>query len=145
VVDKAGMENDTPPPPAKGFRLKLACVLLGVLLAVVFAAYALFGYDYSEGSRSGYIRKFSRKGVIFKTYEGEIDKRLAGGSYDERDIFQFSVRDPKVAARIEQAEKTGKWVTLKYHQKIMRMPTRGDTEFFIEDVTISGAEATLKR
>lgn len=50
-------------------------LLITLLLVVVgVAAYLLIcNFTYSEGSRTGYLIKFSRSGFVFKTYEGEMN------------------------------------------------------------------------
>ena len=64
-----------------------------VLLVLVFlAAGALlvaFNYSYSDGNRAGYIQKFSTKGWVCKTHEGELamttvpgDRAGSMGIYD---------------------------------------------------------------
>ena len=49
---------------------------LRVLIVLIFAvaAYLLvvFNWSYSDGERAGYLQKFSRKGWVCKTYEGEL-------------------------------------------------------------------------
>ena len=62
--------------------------LVGIL--AVFMAYYAFIYfvTYSEGTRSGELIKISNKGVIVKTWEGEISSRYIWGS----DIYVFGIR-----------------------------------------------------
>jgi len=90
-------------------------------------------YDYSDGERAGYVQKFSRKGWICKTWEGELALVNLPGAMPE--IFRFSVRDDSVAKRIQLA--VGKRVTLTYEQHI-GVPTNcfGETEYFIVDIRV---------
>ena len=46
----------------------LAIILLGV---AIYSAIILY-YPYSDGTRTGLLRKFSHKGYVFKTWEGEL-------------------------------------------------------------------------
>ena len=86
--------------PAGGKRRKkwkwvLAAVLL--LPAVGFALYtwAALSYAYSTGTRAGYLQKFSHKGWICKTWEGELAVANFPGTAPL--IFTFTVRDDSVA------------------------------------------------
>ena len=51
-------------------------VLVGFIIAIVlgFTAFTwlTLHWSYSDGERAGYLQKFSRKGWICKTWEGEI-------------------------------------------------------------------------
>lgn len=105
-----------------------------VLLAVTSVAvwtWATLSYDYSDGERAGYIQKFSRKGWLCKTWEGEMALVNLPGAMPE--IFYFSVRDNTVAKRIQDV--VGKRVALTYEQHI-GVPTScfGDTQYFVVNV-----------
>ena len=71
----------------------LAVVIISLLVLVSIGFYYVFG-DYSEGKRSGYLLKLSKKGVVFKTYEGEL---VQSGTEDNQMVltpnmkWQFSV------------------------------------------------------
>jgi len=117
------------PSPLK--RSILKTLLLIVVLLVVGAVLWTWGtltYDYSDGERAGFVQKFSRKGWICKTWEGELALVNLPGAMPE--IFKFTVRDDAVAKQIESL--VGKRVSLKYEQHI-GVPTScfGDTEYFI--------------
>ena len=114
-------------------RRKWPYVLVGlvvVLPVAVFAAKAAIAlnWSYSEGLRSGYMQKFSRKGWICKTWEGEIAQVSMPGAAQER--WTFSVRDDAVAAQIEKL--MGSRVALTYEQHVGVPGTCfGETEYFI--------------
>ena len=57
-------------------------------------------YTYSSGDRTGYIQKFSEKGWLCKTYEGEIAMVNLPGQI--ANTFQFTVRDDSIANLINQ-------------------------------------------
>jgi hypothetical protein len=117
---------------------RIALVLLSVVAAIValFAIYTWFSltWSYSEGERAGYLQKFSKKGWICKTWEGEILLSSMPGAIPER--FAFSVRDDQVAKDLMAA--TGKRVVLTYAQH-KGVPTScfGETEHFIEKVVVA--------
>ncbi|MES2758739.1 MAG: hypothetical protein V4693_15295 [Pseudomonadota bacterium] len=116
---------------------RLPLILLAVVAAAVaiFAAYAwiTLHLSYAEGERAGYLQKFSRKGWICKTWEGEILLTSMPGAIPER--FEFSVRDDLVATQLMAA--MGKRVNLTYSQhKGVPSACFGETEYFIEKVTL---------
>ena len=87
-------------PPRRGLRLLL------ILLLLVIAGFGLWTWltltwAYSDGERAGVLQKFSRKGWICKTQEGELAQFVVAGVSPQ--IWQFSVRDPAVAAQLNKA------------------------------------------
>ena len=131
----------TAPPPARstGRRLLLGLILLVLVAAGLFALYtwASLTISYSEGDRAGYVQKFSRKGWLCKTWEGELAMVNLPGAMPE--MFIFSVRDEAVAEQINQT--LGQRVALEYEQH-MGVPTDcfGETDYFVTGVrSIEGA------
>lgn len=121
-------------------------VLLALFLT--FLLYLIFA-DYSEGTRTGYVTKISRKGYIFKTYEGEMNFGFFGGSVNNgkpsETIWYFSVSNANVAKDVENASKAGHKVTLHYKQKYVKIALRGETEYLVykvESTTDSSAPPT---
>jgi hypothetical protein len=117
-------------------RLSLILLSLVVIVAALLALYtwATLHISYSEGERAGFLQKFSRKGWICKTWEGEILLSSMPGAIPER--FAFSVRDDKAAQDLMAA--MGKRVQLSYAQhKGVPSACFGETEYFIEKVTVS--------
>lgn len=111
----------------------LILVLVALVAAGLFALYlwAALSYDYSEGERAGYIQKFSRKGWVCKTWEGELAMVNLPGTMPE--LFRFSVRDDAVAKRINDS--MGERVTLHYEQHI-GIPSScfGETDYYVTEV-----------
>jgi len=128
-------------PPKKSFKrrhwgklLVAAIVLVPVVGITLWTAIAL-GYSYSSGERVGYLNKFSRKGWLCKTYEGEISMvnlpgQLAG-------TFEFTVRDDSIAALTSKAQ--GQRVAVSYTQH-KGLPTScfGETDYFVKGVKVLG-------
>ena len=107
-----------------------------ILLVVIAAAFALYitavlNWSYSRGERAGYVQKFSEKGWVCKTWEGELAMVSMPGTLAEK--FLFTVRDDSVAAKINQT--MGKRVSLVYEEH-MGIPSNcfGDTRYFVTDV-----------
>ncbi len=125
-------------PPTSFFRRHCWQLVLVAVLLVVIGAGALWTlitltFSYSDGDRVGYVQKFSHKGWICRTWEGELAMTPVPGSAPE--IFTFTVRDPKVVQQIHDAE--GKKVALHYKEK-RGIPSScfGDTRYFISDSRI---------
>lgn len=99
-----------------------------VLLAIVAWVWLTLTWDYSEGERAGYVQKFSRKGWLCKTWEGEIAMVTMPGAIPDK--FEFSTRDDAVAAKINAL--AGKRVVLAYQQhKFIPTSCFGETEYFV--------------
>jgi hypothetical protein len=105
----------------------IVCVI-GIL--VLFIAYTWFvlTWSYSKGERAGYVQKFSQKGWIVKTWEGELAMVNIPGSMTEK--FYFTVHDDSVVAHINVT--MGKRVSLQYEEHV-GIPTTlfGDTPYFV--------------
>jgi hypothetical protein len=114
-------------------RLRRALLLSVVVLTLLLAAYTWFvlTWSYSRGERAGFVQKFSKKGVVFKTWEGELLMVTLPGVMPER--WEFTVHDDAVAARINAL--MGKRIALSYDQHI-GVPTSifGETGFFVTSV-----------
>ena len=109
-------------------KLLLVGVLLVPVLGFVIYTWASLTWTYSTGERAGYVQKFSKKGWICKTWEGELALVSIPGTMSEK--FYFTVRDDVVAARVNDT--MGKRVALTYKQH-KGIPTScfGDTEYFV--------------
>ena len=118
-------------------RIKIVLLALLALAAGGLALWTLvtLTFSYSEGDRIGYVQKFSHKGWICRTWEGELAMTPVPGSTPE--IFRFTVRDDGVVKRMQAAE--GKKVSLHYKEK-RGIPSScfGDTNYFIADVRVLG-------
>lgn len=127
----------TTPPPRRRGKAGLILLMIPILAIALFALYVwiALNFDYSEGERAGYVQKFSRKGWLCKTWEGELAMVNLPGAMPQ--IFQFSVRDDAVAQRLN--ETLGKRVRLHYEQH-KGLPTDcfGETEYFVTEVEALG-------
>jgi hypothetical protein len=123
------------PAPKRGLASRLRRTLFfGVLaLAVLLVAYTWFvlTWSYSHGERAGFVQKFSKTGLVFKTWEGELSMVTLPGVMPER--WEFTVRDDAVAARINAL--MGKRIALSYDQHV-GVPTSifGETGYFVTSV-----------
>ena len=132
--------RDTQPPKKSFVRRHWGKLLIAAIVGIPAATLALWSaiamtYSYSSGDRTGYIQKFSKKGWLCKTYEGEIAMVNVPGQI--ANTFQFTVRDDSIAALINAAQ--GKRVALTYEQH-KGAPTScfGETEYFVNGVRVLG-------
>jgi hypothetical protein len=131
------MSSIDPIRPPRVRRGRGARYLL-VLLIVLFAGTALWTWltlqwAYSDGTRSGVIQKFSRRGWLCKTQEGEL--ALYSGGLSPQ-IWRFSVRDASVGAQIEKD--VGARVQVHYTEH-PGVPSTcfADTRYFVDRVTVT--------
>ena len=129
-----------PEPPKTFFRRHRWQIILFGFLAVVGGAAALWTlvtltFSYSDGDRVGYVQKFSHRGWVCRTWEGELAMTPVPGAIPQ--IFPFTVRDDGVVKRIKEAE--GKRVALHYKEK-RGLPSScfGETSYFISDIRVLG-------
>ena len=114
-------------------KLIIAAAIVTPLLLLVLYTWSALTWSYSSGERAGYVQKFSRKGWVCKTWEGELAMVAVPGSTPEK--FYFTVRSDSVAQLINQS--LGKRVALHYNQH-KGVPTScfGETEYFVSDVKV---------
>jgi hypothetical protein len=126
---------DTNPPPRRKHRILRWFVMFVLTVVILFSAYTWLSltWSYSHGERAGYVQKFSQKGWIFKTWEGELAMVSMPGTMPEK--FYFSVRNDSIAARINAS--LGERVALVYDQHIgVPMNWWGETEYYVSDVKV---------
>ena len=97
------------------------------LLSIYYAV--IYFVPYSEGYRSGELIKFSSKGFVVKTWEGEISQGISGAQ-----IFPFSVldKDEEVIQNLKDFQ--GEYVKLTYVERLGTFFWLGDTKYFITKV-----------
>ena len=112
--------------------MRVLGVILGVLVLVAGYFWVVLSWNYSAGERAGWVQKFSKKGWLCKTWEGEMAMVSMPGTTTEK--FFFTVWDDAVAERINKA--MGKRVSLHYEEKV-GLPTScfGETRHYVTDVT----------
>ncbi|MGE5338486.1 MAG: hypothetical protein ACM3PU_11700 [Gemmatimonadota bacterium] len=111
----------------------LVTVVLGLVVLGAGWLWLALNWNYSTGERAGWVQKFSRKGWVCKTWEGELAMVSMPGAAQEK--FFFTVWDEGVAAQINKA--MGRRVSLHYDEKI-GLPTScfGDTRHWVNGVTV---------
>lgn len=135
------MDSSSHPSRSTGFSF--ARFLLWTLLTVLILGggwlYFAWNWSYSRGERAGWVQKFSNKGLICKTWEGEIALVAMPGAMPEK--FEFTVWDDAVAQKINRY--MGRRVSLSYEQKIgLPGSCFGETRYYVTDVTAVDEQQT---
>src|SRR5512141_78153 len=123
----------TPTTPRRGWlKWLIGAALLPVLVFAVYLVFVL-NWSYSDGDRAGYLQKFSNKGWICKSYEGELAMTTVPGVAPV--LWDFTVRDEKIASQLTQV--MGKRLVLHY-KEYRYLPTTcfGETPYFVDHVEV---------
>lgn len=109
---------------------KILGLFLGSVL-LIYLGYVAFVYyvPYSEGTRAGELIKFSYRGVVVKTWEGELSQGISGAQ-----IFSFSVLDQEKEVIKKLKEFQGGYVKLHYVERYATLAIWGETKYFITEV-----------
>lgn len=107
----------------------LALILLVIALVMILYYAVIYYVPYSEGVRSGELIKISNKGVLFKTWEGEISQGISGAQ-----IFKFSIEDNKETVVSSLQKLQGRYVKVTYIERFGTFFWLGDTNYFITQV-----------
>ncbi|MBQ4914832.1 6-phosphogluconate dehydrogenase [Maribacter sp. MMG018] len=109
---------------------KILFLFIGGCLLLLALFYAFIYYvPYSEGVRSGELIKVSKKGVLVKTWEGEISQGISGAQ-----IFSFSVldKDKEVIQKLKDYQ--GQYVKIDYTERYATFFWLGDSKYFVTNV-----------
>lgn len=125
-----------------GSFIGLITLFIGTMIALaigvtVMACFGGVDWDYSEGSRVGRLYKISKKGIVWKAYDGELDLELMesdteGGMATK--IWYFSVPDEDLAKRLEDVQ--GQRVKLQYKQKLIADFSKGTSSYHVYDFEV---------
>ena len=117
-------------------KFKIFVIVL-LLIAVGVGCFFVFG-TYSLGYRAGNVMKVSKKGVIFKTWEGQLNVGGLQGGETSSDVattvWNFSVTNEAIVDDIETAVDEGTRVKLHYREKYLQFDFRGDTKYIVYKV-----------
>ena len=113
-----------------------------VIVALAIGAFLYFG-KYSEGHRAGIIMKVSKKGTIFKTWEGQMNLETFGAIETDNivsEIFSFSIEggNQELIDELNAAALSGDRVNLNYIERYIQVSWRGETKYFAIGIERSG-------
>jgi len=131
----------------RGFRNFLLIVLVVLIGVMLFLYYG----SYSKGVRSGVVIKLSERGMVFKTWEGQINLQsfgavdASGNAMNE--VFSFSVEggNDSLLKELEAVSLSGERVNLHYVERYAKLPWRGETAYFVDRVERSGQKPDMSR
>jgi hypothetical protein len=117
--------------------LRLVAALLVIAALAVGYFWLAWRWSYSSGERAGWVQKFSHKGWLCKTWEGELALVSLPGSMVEK--FHFTVHDEAVARTIQDAMTRPRALTTLHYEEKVGLPTScfGDTRHFVTRVTVN--------
>jgi hypothetical protein len=134
------MENQSFGQKVKRTTKKVVKMILisALIIGVIIFAFMYWGV-YDEGVRAGNVLRISKKGMLFKTYEGQLNLQTFGalkGANPIMESFDFSVEgsDEQVIRDLESVALSGERVNLHYIKRYTAFPWRGDTKYFITKV-----------
>lgn len=83
--------------------------------------------------------KISKKGFLFKTYEGQLNLQTFGANKSPNMVsesFEFSVEGDRedLVKILEDASLSGERVSLKYTERLVKFFWRGETKYFVTEV-----------
>jgi hypothetical protein len=114
---------------------KWALIII-LIIGIIFIYWKYF-YTYSEGYRAGLLQKFSSKGMLFKTYEGEMILSSVSSTRDvalASEKFLFTLTNKSLVRQFDTLQ--GNMVIVHYRQKNGTIFWRGDSEYLVDSVKI---------
>lgn len=99
--------------------------------------------NYSDGSRVGVVNKLSKKGLLCKTWEGEM---MLGGLRSQTDkdgntsqvanVWGFTVTSPRDVEALQAVMESGKTVRVTYHETVLSTPCTTESGYWVEKVEV---------
>ncbi|CAN4270206.1 hypothetical protein MCEMSEM29_00845 [Methylophilaceae bacterium] len=122
---------------AKFFKIMLLAIIFPIALFALYT-WAALSWVYSTGERAGYVQKFSEKGYVCKTYEGELVLVSMPGTQAEK--FLFTVKDKTLVEKINKS--LGKRVRLTYEEhKGIPSSCFGETPYYVKNIQVLEKDA----
>jgi hypothetical protein len=122
----------------KSIRRIFFLIIVFFILFVSVFIYWKYYFTYSDGSRAGLLQKLSRKGTIFKTYEGEMILSSVQSNNNvplASEKFFFSVSDKRVADQLNKLQ--GEFIVVYYREMNGTLPWRGESAYVVDSVSVS--------
>ncbi|MEQ8714025.1 MAG: hypothetical protein RIC80_13470 [Cyclobacteriaceae bacterium] len=121
--------------------MKIIKRILAFIVLLILAVFLFFNFaNFSSGFRAGVPIKVSKKGILFKTWEGELNvgglANSAEGAIPATWAFSIAADDEQVREKLEEAATYGKRVKLKYNEKFVKFFWKGDTKYFVYEVEV---------
>lgn len=120
------------PLPSRGAGQLVLIIALLVLVLPIGWTWLTLNWSYSDGERAGVLQKFSRKGWVCKTYEGELAQYVVSGVSPQ--IWNFTVRDPQLAAKLARLVGTKMQLHYTEHRGVPGS-CFGETGYYVDGFT----------
>ena len=137
----SSVDSTSKPSPGsvilRGIKKVIKWLLILIIIFGVSLIYWKYFFTYSEGYRAGLLQKFSNKGAIFKTYEGEM---ILSSVSSNRDVaiasekFLFTVTNKSLVRQFDTLQ--GQSVIVHYKQKNAPLFWRGDSPYLVDSVKV---------
>lgn len=127
-------------------ELMVISAIIGILGAMVLGAVG--GCSVSDGTRTGSITKFSNKGIINKSWEGEMVMGGVRGNSNGgvvANVWHFTIQDKSLIPLATKAVEEGIPVSVKYSQSLIANPLTRDTTYLVTSITLQTNRTTLER
>ncbi len=113
-------------------------ILIVIVILTAVLLFLTYGV-YSEGTRAGFVIKVSKKGVLVKTWEGQLNLQSFGATNPNNafsEVFEFSVQrgDTATYKLLQEVSLTGERINLHYKEKYAALPWIGDTRYFVTKI-----------
>lgn len=120
----------TPPRQPRRARKFLMWVVGISVVVIAVTIYIRYFNPYVTDARTrGYVTQVERRGIIFKTFEGEMisESALTDTTRIYSRDFSFTIPDDSLALRLQAVQGTGKPVTVTYKKYYGTLPWRGSS------------------
>ncbi|MDW7690472.1 hypothetical protein R9C00_23065 [Flammeovirgaceae bacterium SG7u.111] len=122
---------------ASNLKKKLIKIGVGVLALIIVFFVIVYSISVSEGIRSGTVMKVSKKGIVFKTWEGQLNTgSIAQTGAAGTGVWEFSIPKDRedIFNELVEVSLSGERVKLVYKEKYAKFSWQGDTKYFVIDV-----------
>lgn len=102
-----------------------------LILVLICFGYFRYYYVFATGTKAGQLNTFQYKGILFKTYEGNIIQSGFRANVQSNE-FDFSVTNQHVADILLQS--SGRDVELHYKRYFGSLPWRGMQTYIVDSV-----------
>ena len=113
------------------FRIIVLIVVVGLLIFGYIRYYVPFS---DSGVKAGILNRINHKGIIFKTYEGELIQSGFGAGRKglQSNDFEFSVENKELAEKLMKL--SGQQVKVHYKEYFGALPWRGYSKFVVDSI-----------
>lgn len=123
-------DNTISTTPGNRHRLRriISVAILFIVVALGIACHIRYFNPYAtEAIVTGYITSVERRGILFKTFEGEMITERSYGDAARvcRSDFTFSIDNDSIARLLQSFQDTGRLVTVTYSRFYGTLPWRG--------------------